>query len=404
MRKLSEIFNNSSSRLMQLSIFEFVFYATFSAYSPFLVVFLSNRGLDNTTIGIIMSVNSFMLILAQPSWGYASDRLHSIKKVFLLCLFMAAILWETLPLFESVFLIGLMLAVLTFFESPLYPLLDSWVIQGTKEEKSIAYGNIRLWGSIGYALFAYINGRLINSYGITSLFYSFVIFALLTILILNLLQSKGGNISRRSGSLGVSGLITNYRYITFVIFAAVLFIPHRSTFTFLPRLVEHLGGSSEQYGMAVSLLAFSEVPFLIFSGFLLRRFKPIHLILVSTFFFTLRQFLILFATRPIHAILIQLLQGPSFALFLPGAVYYIDSLTPDKLKSTAQTLASALFTGVSGLLGNFGGGLIIDHFGIMRSYSIGAIISLSISVLFLLSFPLGRFLGQAPTPGLDDAS
>lgn len=396
MIKLNNIFINSHSRLLQLSLLEFVFWATFSSYYPFLVVYLVSKGIDNTTIGIIMSVNSFVLILSQPFWGYASDRLRSIKRVFLFCLITATILWLALPIFESVLLIGLMLAVLTFFESPLSPLLDSWVVQGIKEEKVNSYGNIRMWGSLGFAMISYINGRLIGSYGITSIFYSFAILALLTVLLLTLFRSKDVIVSRHTGSLGVSGLLKNYYYFAFVVFAAVLFIPHRSAYTFLPRLVEHLGGRSQDFGMAISILALSEVPLLIFSGFLLRRFKPIHLILVSTFFFTLRQILLLFATQPIHAILIQTLQGPSFTLFLPGAVYYIDSLTPDKLKSTAQTLASASFLGVSGLVGCYGGGWLIDHYGIMRLYSIGAVISLCISILFLLSFPLGKLIVKSP--------
>lgn len=97
---------------------------------------------------------------------------------------------------------------------------------------------------------------------------------------------------------------------------------------------------------------------------LLQRYKPIHLILVSALFFVLRQVAYLTATTPQQVLLAQVLQGPSFALFLNGAVYYIDSLAPDKLKSTAQTLASSLYGGVSGILANYFGGWVIDNWGL----------------------------------------
>jgi len=61
------------------------------------------------------------------------------------------------------------------------------------------------------------------------------------------------------------------------------------------------------------------------------------------------------AILPIHIILIQALQGLSFALFLTGTVYYIDSLGPQKLKATAQTVAVALYSGMSGIIGSHGG-------------------------------------------------
>ncbi len=88
--------------------------------------------------------------------------------------------------------------------------------------------------------------------------------------------------------------------------------------------------------------------------------------------------------------MIQLLQGPSFALFMNGTVYYIDEMAPEELKATAQTFATSMYFGVSGIVGSYGGGWMIDNYGLKTLYLIGFCISIAISVLFFLSLNLKR--------------
>ena len=137
-------------------------------------------------------------------------------------------------------------------------------------------------------------------------------------------------------------------------------------------------------------MAFSEIPLFLAGHKLLKRFKPIHLTLGASLFFLLRQVAYLTAKTPEQVILAQLFHGPSFALFLNGAVYYIDSLAPDKLKSTAQTLATSLYNGVSGILANYGGGWVIDNLGIRKLYSIGIYAIIIVTLLFMASLLLQK--------------
>lgn len=99
-------------------------------------------------------------------------------------------------------------------------------------------------------------------------------------------------------------------------------------------------------------------------------------------FFVIRQFFYGIVSTPIQVIFVQLLQGDSYGLFLTGTVYYIDELAPNGLKVIAQTLASSVFFGVSGIIGSYGGGWLIDKFGLISIYHTGIIVSLSVSLLF----------------------
>ncbi|HZJ82284.1 MAG TPA: MFS transporter, partial [Clostridia bacterium] len=267
-------------------------------------------------------------------------------------------------------------------------------IGAIRDESELSYGNIRLWGSIGFSVFAYIFGILVDKTSINLVFPAFGIMAILVIVITGRIKDEEStdmitnNIKIKDMKLG--RLLKNYSYITFLIFSMVLYIPHKASYSFLPTLFADLGASPGTLGIASSIMAFSEIPIFLFTRKLLRKFKPVHLILTSSVFFLFRQVAYLTATTSTQIILAQLLHGPSFALFLNGAVYYIDSMAPSELKSTAQTFATALYGGISGIIGSYGGGWVIDNLGIRKLYIIGIYAIIIITLLFIASLVIGR--------------
>lgn len=384
-------YSNINPKQLQLSKLQFVFWATMAAYFPFTVVFLQAKGLSNTAIGAILSLNSFISIFAQPLGGILSDRYRSVKKVFLLCMIISALIMLSLPIIFSTIGLAIVLTALTFFTSPLSPLMDSWIIEEIRNEQDLSYGNIRLWGSLGYSICAYLFGLLVDK---ASINYNFIIFALMTafmVLFTRNIKDEGSASAINLKEMQIGQLLKNYSYIAFLVFSTVIYVPHKASFSFLPNLLASVGASPGTQGIASAIMAFSEIPLFFMSRKLLQRYKPIHLILVSALFFVLRQVAYLTATTPQQVLLAQVLQGPSFALFLNGAVYYIDSLAPDKLKSTAQTLASSLYGGVSGILANYFGGWVIDNWGISWLYSLGIWVTIAITLLFLASLAIEKY-------------
>lgn len=377
---------------LRFSMLQFLFWATFAAYYPFIVVILQNKGFDNTAIGTILSINSFIVVLAQPFWGMVSDWLQSIRKVFFICFTISIVLLQLVPFIQSALFIAILLAIVTIFESPLNPLLDSWVIQGIRTEESISYGTIRLWGSIGYAILCLILGKILDQASVNILFPALAIMGVCTIIMSTRIRVDKPVSKIPVKKLELGRLLKNYPYMTFLLFSVVIYIPHKAAASFLPNLIESVGGTSGNVGFACAIMAFAEVPVFLLSAKLLKRFKPTQLILTSSVFFMLRQLAYLNATTPLQVVLAQLLNGPSFALFLNGAVYYIDSLAPDKLKATAQTLATSLYVGISGIIGNYGGGWIIDNLRLTTLYYIGIYITVGITLVFLASFPIGKMI------------
>lgn len=380
----------SMAKRLKFSAIEFFFWAACSAYYPYFVIFLRDRGLSNTTIGTIAAIVSSIVVFAHPFWGMMSDFLNSVKKVFILAIAAASVLLLTLPLYQKAVILGLVLVLVTFFESPLMPLLDSWLVRSIKDDETISYGSVRFWGSVGFALMVLVMGVVVDRFGIEIIFWIYASLSLLTITACLFIKDVKPAQAASFKNFQPGNLLKIRPYLFFIILSTILFMPHRASMVFLPTLFEHIGGTGKEYGILYFLMAMSEVPVFIFSGRLLSKFKPKTLIGISLPFFILRQILYSMTTTPVQAILIQLIHGLSLGLFLAGSVFYIYELAPEHLKATAQTLATSMYFGLSGIVGNMAGGFIIDKYGLKLFYQIGCIVSVIAAILFIIELMIDK--------------
>ncbi len=294
MNKIKAKISGINKRQLYFSFLVLLFWGTFAAYYPFGVVILQEKGFSNTVIGTIMAINSMIVVFAQPFWGMISDRMRSVKKIFIINLLIAIVLIQPVPYIASAVFAGLVLALVTFFESPLAPLLDSWVIQGIKDEGNVSYGNIRVWGAVGFAINVYICGKMIDKFSTTNVLFPFL-FAMgcLAAFACTRIKIDRPAAAENAGRLNLKKLFNNRQYIYFLIFAIILTIPHRSAFTFLPNLMKSVGGTDGDLGLIYTIMAISEIPTFLYSRVLIKKYKPVNMILFSSIFYILRQVLYL---------------------------------------------------------------------------------------------------------------
>lgn len=378
---------------------QFMTWSTFAFYFPFVVVILTERGLTNTQIGLVLMINSFVGIVAQPVLGFISDRIRSIRKVIVCCMLAIAVIIMGLPLARSAWAFFVFMPLYTLFSCSINPLLDNWTYMSIKNQPGKSYGAARLWGSIGWVPGVILAGRLVKLFSVNVISIIFPVMCILTIGAF-LLQPELRTATEpghqrdsvRHMLKALGGLLKNYSYVTYVLYGGFLFMAIMPMNSFLIKLMYEVGGNQEQYSWAVAVNALSEIPVFFVSRYLMRRFKPVSLICISSVFFCIRLFLLTTVTTPAGIIACALLHGPCFALYLTGAVSYIESMAPPGLKSTAQTLANAIIGGLSGIVGNAAGGYLIDRIGVRSLFQIGIYICVSITLLFYVSLPAGRWL------------
>jgi PPP family 3-phenylpropionic acid transporter len=157
---------------IKLNTIYFIFYAALAGYYPFLTVYLVERGLSYTQIGIAYAATSLVSVAAQPIWGYITDKYSNKNNILVITM-----LFSSLIINAFVYIKGFPMAIcgmiiLVIFQSPIGPILDAYTYEIIEEHKKIQFGRIRLMGSIGYAVFSLLIGILIKSTNINSSFYN----------------------------------------------------------------------------------------------------------------------------------------------------------------------------------------------------------------------------------------
>ncbi len=124
-----------------------------------------------------------------------------------------------------------------------------------------------------------------------------------------------------------------------------------------------LGGSAGLVGIAWSIGAFIEVPYMYVFPRVAKRFRTERLVVVGSVAFAIRAMLGAFATDPAALVVLAPLEGFGFASVFVGGVTVVAERAPAGLQGTAQGLFAAS-TGLATIIGSLVGGVIAGALGI----------------------------------------
>lgn len=382
-------------KLGKFSYMNFVYFAAMACYFPFYVAYLVKRDFSSTQIGLIVMLNSVVSIVAQPLWGLLCDRLRSVRKVFAFLMLMMGLTVPVIIFLPSYnYIVFWIPMVINLFYCSTNSLSDSWIVQGIKNVPGKSYGTVRLWGSIGFMIAAAIMGRVSDVFATEIVFYVFTALALIDAAIALCIRNEGvadesnakSSVVRRGfRDIPFGKLFKNHYYLIFVLCAFLLYIPLSVKNNYLVQRVYHAGGSDTLYGFCHSLAALSEVPVFFFSAKLMRRFTPQKTLKFGMVVYFLQFTALAFPIPAWGILIVQCFQGLGYGMFLVSSVAYVDSLSPVGLKTSALTLATAIYGGASGIIGSMLSGFLIDTIGIMRVYFFGSIFAgLAVALYFVL--------------------
>lgn len=382
----------------------FIFQGTLAA-TGFIVAYLQEQGMSTTQVGIVMSFSSVVMMAAPPLWGMLADKLRSIRRVFVLCLALAAVCYGLTPLASrlsgaSVLVMSIILTLAAFFRAPTASLMDNWIVHTARQIPGLSYGPIRLWGSIGYALISYALMYLVTWLSLSSSFYFYGLTALAAILLCRRLPDERREPSAKAltfRELKVGRIFKSYWLCTFLLFLVLRGISLYCSNNFLPFLIADVGGDTAVLGAINALRAFCEVPLLLMSQRLIRRFGMIPLIITSSILYMVGELGYAAVESLWQIMAVQCMAGVAYGLFVSCQVQYVASIAPEGLEATAQTLAAAL-PAMTGIFGNALAGWIMDTVGLRSYYFLSAVILLLSSLLLILSFPIGTRLMKLKIP------
>ena len=366
-----------------LSSLFFVVYWVFACYTPFLLLYLQNRGLSYIQIGSIFALNSAINVIFQPLWGYLTDRCISIKKALYVSTFISAIVILLFIPVNKYY--GVVFATILFviFQSGVLPLMDSLCYKVTHKYNNIKYGKIRLMGSAGYAFSSFLLGIIISKTSINIAFYLYSSFSLLIILLLSKVSFSEEIHGQEKSKVQPLKVLKNANFLVFLLSVTIGSISYGANGSYVGVLLQEVGGNVQNLGLLWFVVAMAEIPMFFLVNRLIAKIGSLNTYLLSLALFSIRFFLCTLWKSTSIIIMIQFLQGLTFPLFMAGGLDYLCNLVPIEARSFSISLMSALIFGLGSLIGNLGGGIVIDSRSVFSLYQMMSAISL-ISLLVAL--------------------
>lgn len=341
--------------------FYFLYFAAFSSLMPFFVIFYQSLGFNGAQIGLLTGIPPLITMVGSPFGTGLADATRRHRLIMGLGIAVAILVSLLLPVFTSFIVIFALIILFNIFMSPVSPLGDSATMSMLGEERAM-YGRIRMGGTIGWGLFAPIAGALVLRYGLNVAFWSFA-----AIMSINLLVSQrfvfAGAEAHTSDGGGMRVLLTNPRWIIFLLFAFLGGVGAFSVASFLYPYMAELGANSQEMGIALTISTVTEVPVFFFGNRLVKRFGSYGLFMISLVLIGIRSLLYTVASATWMVWVIQAFGGTIFPAMWLAGVSYADENAPAGLKSSAQGLFGAMTFGFGSAVGGFIGGVLLASIG-----------------------------------------
>ena len=398
-------FANVSKAYWTLSSIEFLFWFA-AATGSYLTVFLQKNGFTPTQVGVINALNAAVAIAATPFWGMMADKFRSIRKIFICCMCIAATLWALVPFSSKIalgpiFLMHMIIPIGSFFRMPAMSLMDAFVVQ-TAARENVAYGNVRLWGSISFAVMSISLSAILPWTGVEITFYMYGMAFIPLMFIMGRMKDPPGT-ERKSvpfREMQFGKLFKNYYFLTYMIFAIFMQMPMNTSIAFLPYLVDMVGGDTAQLGLITGYKALLEVPMLLIMKPLRKRFPLPVAIIAAGLLYILEFALYTKANSLMEILLIQTLHGLGGGLMIGSSTNYVFTMAPKGLNSTAHTVNGAMNSSAA-IVGNLLGGVLIVAVGIRNFYLVAAGIILLALIYFVSTLLVGTKVLKKPLPMSD---
>jgi PPP family 3-phenylpropionic acid transporter len=344
-------------------------YAVVGAYMPYLPVFLGrDLGFPDSQIGWVAGVYGLSVVVSPPLVTYLADRRFAGRTLIALAYALSALGLLALALADTFVPVLLVSFAFSTVFTPLFALLDGLSFSAMAREQAAnarhpAYEQIRVWGSFGFMLPAFILFFALQAGAASgrAAIIAAAIAACLALLCVPLLPrlpppARTVAIPRGAAWQVLSARPTRHLVIPLgLLFAAISVF-----YAFYARLVLAVGIDPEWVGLVMNLGVLSELPFMLAGGPLLRRFSLRTLTLVGAACLALRMALLAAVPDPTTVIASQILHGPVVvALYLIPPMYLNLKASPG-VRNHVQGLHAMLCFGLARLLGSVLGGYAAD--------------------------------------------
>lgn len=373
----------------------------------FASVFMLAKGYDNMHIGLTLAAANLLALGMQPFVADHMDKAKGIKII-------DATVWMTLLMMLTCvgyfvfagrsFMLAAAIAAVLAIHALLQPLLNSLAFRLGESGTDVNYGIGRAGGSLGFSAIVAVLGTLVEKKGEMSVpvcteAACLLLIALLFITKFSFSKMKRANdieIAEHAGGrpaetdedderIDLKAFIRRNKYF-FIMNLGIsgLLFSNAILSNYMPQIAGGVGGTTEQTGRILSLMALLEMPTMIFIGQIKKRFQSRTLIKIASIGFTGKIVVCWLAGSVGVLFAAQAFQLVAFALLMPAMVYYINEIMSPGEAVKGQSLFTMMFTFAT-IIASFAGGWILDASGAKMLTFVAALITAAGAAVVFLS-------------------
>lgn len=351
----------------------------------FASVYLQSYGFTTGQIGLVLGLAYTVSAFLQPVIVAVMERfrlrLHTGLIALYLLIAALAVCLLVLPL-SHVALSVVMIAALAL-QSAALPNICSIAHSMETLGINVDFSSARALGSVGYAIFTSIMGRVLSQFSPRLLPGMYLCTLLLMALLLSRLTTPVCSRPEKQKSSG-SFLGNNLPFVLFLIGLLAICLNHTMIDAFMLQIMQNIGGGSAELGVAIAIAAIMEVPVMLLYSRIRKKLGLKTILLLCGWAWFVKNALTAFAVSPIMIYAAQLLQSLGYALYVPLAIDLVIHLLPEKDFLRGQALAGSAFT-LGGVFATFAGGITLDALGVGPALKLMVLFSLIGAVLFTLT-------------------
>ena len=360
----------------RLSGYYFFYFAFIGAFSPYFSLYLQSVGRSAGQIAVLMSLMSVMRMLAPTMWGWLADRVGVRTPIVRLSAALSVAGFGGFLVSDAYGAQFVSMAFLAFFWSAALPLVETLTFSHLAGRAG-SYGNIRVWGSVGFIVAVLGLGYLLDDLPIRAVLW-IALATLGGILLCALTIPEAQRPPAHEEHVPLRTVLRRPEVRALLAACFFMSAAHGALYVFYSvHLVEH-GYSKSVVGWMWTLGVVAEI--LVFMG-MPRLVKAYSLrgILVFSFAVAVLRFVLIGWGAESLAVLLfaQILHGATFGSYHAAAVAVVNDWFGVRHQAQGQAFYGSISFGAGGMIGGLISGYTWEWIGPAWTYTAGSVFALA---------------------------
>jgi PPP family 3-phenylpropionic acid transporter len=364
---------NPKQLSLSLGFFYFSFFAGIGIFAPFFPLYCKDIGLSALQIGVTTAIMPLSNVMFPHVWAYLADRFQARKGVAVIASLLSLLFF--LPFFYVETFLGLAVsaAIFSFFRVSTLPLIES-IAMDASESGTIRYGQIRIWGSIGFIVLSFLLGRLIDfTSSRIALHALFIVIAMNFLATLTIPAERGAIESEHSE---LKSLLWDKKIVLFFIACLLMQVSHGTLYGFFTIHLATVGYHKSTIGALWAISVISEIFVLYYAHKWVKKDSLLTFFSVSFLIAGIRWGVLAMTTALIPIALAQISHAATYGIFHIAAINYTHERFTGRTKTLGQSLYGGVTYGGGNVLGFMFNGLFYETLGADSMFALSGAIAL----------------------------